>query len=64
MQGTQPIRDFDELIKRFHSQSVNQSHALNFILGAIAVQIKRGNVITKENLVAVLESALRFSKIR
>ncbi|MDF9763818.1 hypothetical protein OKW24_005714 [Peribacillus simplex] len=44
--------------------SINQTHALNFMLGALGVHLKRGNDITTENLIEVLESALRFSKIR
>jgi hypothetical protein len=64
VQKPQPIQDYDELIRRFHSQSINQTHALNFMLGALGVHLKRGNDITTENLIEVLESALRFSKIR
>lgn len=59
-----PNQKLDELIRQFHSRSVNQSGALNFTLGALVVRLNKQNEVTASDLAEVLESALRFSRIR
>lgn len=57
-------QQLEEMIRKFSSDSVNQSFALNFMLGAIRSYMHKGNSLEKENLINILESAYRFSKVR
>lgn len=64
MQADQDFQRYSEMIKQFQLQSHNQSYALNFVLGVVGGYVKRGNVMTTQNLIDMCEGALRFSKVR
>lgn len=64
MNVTDPSEKFLELSKQFHSSTVNQGMALNFVIGALGSFTKKGKQIETENINTILEGALRFSKVR
>ncbi|KAB2328968.1 hypothetical protein F7731_23755 [Cytobacillus depressus] len=64
MRTQTPADRCEELVKCFDRDTVNHTYALNFILGTLRVYLQQGKTLTPEKLEDVLESALRFSKIR
>lgn len=61
---SEPTNNYDELISKFSRNSINQSLALNFMLGVFKTQMNRGQEISPERLAEILESSLRFAKLR
>lgn len=56
--------EHDLLIDQFSFGSIDKILAFNFILGAFRTHLNKGQDISPETLKTILESSLRFGKIR
>lgn len=56
--------EIDVLIDRFDHEKIDKGLAFNFLLGCFRTRLNRGDSLTAEQLISLLESSLRFGKIR
>ena len=64
MYTLEPVDELEKLIQRFQQKTVNHTYALNFLLGTLKSRLYKGESLSAEELLVILESTLRFSKIR
>lgn len=63
--NTQLVKtEHDLLIDQFENSTIDKKLAFNFLLGVFRTYLNKEKDIPPETLISILESSLRFGKIR